>query len=103
MPTLAHIHIFFPYATMSTTEFPKGSYSPSHFRIDRSKVLLGVAVTFIALEVLVFGLRLLARKLQGTRFEWDDALVFPALVSNLGLCIECICKSFLTTEGGSRV
>ena len=76
----------------TSIQFPKGPFPPGYFTADRSEVLLGVAVTFIVLEVLVFGLRLLARKLQGAESGWDDTLVLLALVFNLGQCIETLRK-----------
>jgi hypothetical protein len=74
---------------MPTISFPKGPLPASYFTADRSDVLLGITITFTALEVISFGLRVLARKIIGTKLTLDDILIVPALVCNLAVCAVC--------------
>lgn len=77
---------------MATITFPKGPLPADYFAANRSDILLGVGVTFITLEVITFGLRVVSRKIKGTKFGWDDAMMIPALLCNLALCALCLRK-----------
>jgi hypothetical protein len=59
----------------------------------RGYVVQGVAITFIVLELIGYGLRMVARRINRVPFGWDDALMIPALLTNLGICITVLCKS----------
>lgn len=77
---------------------------PPHHSEDRGGVLIGVGVAFIILELLAFGLRITARWLRRVPFGFDDALMFPALVLNLALCIMGIgeCKKTVSSPKDQR-
>jgi len=59
----------------------------------RGQVVQGVAITFIVLELIAYALRLVARRINRVPFGWDDALMIPSLLTNLGICIAVLCRS----------
>jgi len=73
-----------------TVTFPTGPLAPSYFTDNRSHVLLATGTSFIVLELTAFGLRVFVRWLKRVPFGWDDALMIPALIMNLGLCITAL-------------
>jgi hypothetical protein len=73
-----------------TVSFPKGPVSESYMKADRSNILLGVGIAFIILEVIAFGLRVVARRIKGVCFGWDDAFIVSGLIFNLTLCALCM-------------
>ena len=75
-----------------TITFPKGPLPESYYTADRGAILIGVASGFIVLELAAFSLRTISRHMHRVAFGWDDALVIPALMLNLLVCILAICK-----------
>jgi hypothetical protein len=84
-------------SSSNTVTFPKGPLPKSYYTDDRGGILLGVASAFLALEVVAFILRAVSRRMRRVAFGWDDALMVPALLMNILLCIFGICKAFLLT------
>ncbi|KAF2790860.1 hypothetical protein K505DRAFT_364341 [Melanomma pulvis-pyrius CBS 109.77] len=66
---------------MTLPTFPPG-------RVDESRapILVGVASTFIVLEVTIVILRVMSRRIISARLAWDDIFIFPSLLFCLGLC-----------------
>ena len=53
-------------------------------------------IAFIVIEVLFVLLRSSTHLTpQNLRWGWDDYFIFPALVFNVALCIEHICKNYV--------
>lgn len=73
---------------------PEGStqFSEKYLSEYDGDTLLAVCALFIALETTFVGLRYYARHLTTTGFGWDDAIIPVAWLSNVGLCVLCICK-----------
>lgn len=69
---------------------PRGSPSPEYLREYSGGTLIAVAIVFIVLGLLFVGLRELARHRTKAAWGWDDYLVVPALVVNIGLCVHGI-------------
>lgn len=68
-------------------------YPPGYLSERQGYKLLIVAVLFIILETLFAGLRYFSRRKQHTPIGIDDWFIWPALVFNVGLCVESIGKS----------
>ncbi len=69
---------------------PGGSRSSEYLREYSGDALVAVAVVFIVLDLLFVGLRELARYRTKAAWGWDDYLIFPALIVNIGLCVHGI-------------
>lgn len=48
--------------------------------ISKAANLIGFSVTFLFLNTLVVGLRLLSRRISAARLWWDDAFIVISLV-----------------------
>jgi len=59
----------------------------------RGNVLRDTAIAFIILELIAFGLRVAARRINRVQYGWDDALMILALLSNLAVSTAALCKS----------
>ncbi|KAI4280545.1 MAG: hypothetical protein L6R38_004369 [Xanthoria sp. 2 TBL-2021] len=66
-------------------DFARGFSSPD-LHAYRGGHLILVATVFIVLDLLFVTLRELARRRTKANYGWDDYLIIPALVMNLGLC-----------------
>ncbi|TAQ90945.1 hypothetical protein B7494_g685 [Chlorociboria aeruginascens] len=73
-----------------TITFPSGPLPPEYYTEDRGAVLISVAITFIVLELVAFGLRAIARRLKRVPFGWDDCFIITALALCLTLDIMSI-------------
>lgn len=78
---------------MPTLKSPEPPLPDDYYTADRSDVILGVGITFVVLEVISFGLRLIARKIIGTKQTWDDVLVILGLLCNLVVCAYTLVSS----------
>ncbi len=60
--------------------------------------VIAVAVTFIALETVFVVLRSVARRKIPSPLGWDDYLIIPALVANIGICVHGISQLTMTSQ-----
>ncbi len=70
---------------MATQSSPN-DYPPGYLHQDIGSTLVVISAVFIALDVLFVCLRFYSRRLINTPWGWDDILVCPALVLNVGTC-----------------
>lgn len=68
------------------TPTPPNDYPPGYFEQNISATLVAISAVFIALDIIFVGLRFYSRRLSKTPWGWDDTLMCPALVFNLGTC-----------------
>lgn len=61
-------------------------YPPGYFKQSTGATVVAVSTALIALDVVFVCLRYYARRLSNTPWGWDDTLVCPALVVNIGTC-----------------
>ncbi|KAL8723938.1 MAG: hypothetical protein Q9166_008214 [cf. Caloplaca sp. 2 TL-2023] len=66
---------------------------------DTSGRLIGVSAAFIVLEILFVVLREIARRKTSSEYGWDDYLIVPALVTNIGMCIQSIVMARIANVG----
>ena len=69
------------------------TYPPGFLKEYQGDRLLATSIAFIIVDVLFVTLRIYSRRLAGTTRSWDDYLIPPALVFNIGVCIVGICKN----------
>ncbi|KAI1192401.1 hypothetical protein F5X97DRAFT_340602 [Nemania serpens] len=69
----------------STTTFP-----PGYEEEDIGQHTLAVAVLFIVLDITIVALRFITRSVYKTRLGVDDALIIPALIFAVGICVIAI-------------
>ena len=70
---------------MATPTSPN-EYPPGYFEQNIGATLVAISAVFIALDIIFVGLRFYSRRLNKTPWGWDDTLMYPALVLNLGTC-----------------
>lgn len=71
-------------------------YSPAYLAEYIGYQVIGVAIAFMVLETVFVILRSLARRKTLSPLGWDDYLIIPALVVNLGMCAHGISQSTTT-------
>ncbi|KAI8959968.1 hypothetical protein F5Y11DRAFT_284916 [Daldinia sp. FL1419] len=66
-------------------------YQEAHINDNQSVVIIGVCSAFVGLAVLVFFIRLFARKVSGVPLGWDDYLaiasILPLIELNISTCL----------------
>lgn len=72
---------------------PPASYSPAYLAEYSGDRLIAVSISFMIAAFLFTTLRFLARRETSSVLGWDDYLIPPALVANLGMCIHGIGES----------
>ena len=92
---------------MSATSTPSAnSFPPGYLAENRGYQLTAVAIAFIAIEILLVALRFSARRMHVSPMGWDDWLIIPALISNVGTCILGLSQYFslfISSDGKLRV
>lgn len=71
-------------------------YSPAYLAEYIGNQVIGVAIAFMVLETVFVILRFVARRKTLSPLGWDDYLIYPALVVNLGMCAHGIGQSTTT-------
>ena len=61
-------------------------FPPGYLEQNIGATLVAISAVFITLDIIFVGLRFCSRKLSNAPWGWDDTLMCPALVVNLGLC-----------------
>lgn len=61
-------------------------YQPGCFKQSTGATVIAVSTALIALVVVFVCFRYYSRKLSNTPWGWDDTLVCPTLVVNIGTC-----------------
>lgn len=69
---------------------PSPALSSSYLNADIGGRLIGVSVAFLLLDTAFVALREIARRQTSSTYGWDDYLIAPSLVANVGLCIHGI-------------
>ena len=73
---------------------PTQHMSPEYFKAQNDVGLLAVSGIFLICDILFFVLRFLARRRRGVAsFGWDDIMLIPAFIINLGICVMGIGQS----------
>ena len=73
-------------------------YPPDYFEQNIGATLVAISALFIALDIIFVGLRFYSRRLNKTPWGWDDTLMCPALVLNLGTCSLTLRKSTVAAK-----
>lgn len=68
------------------------SFPPGYVEASIGGTTLAVAIAFIVLEITIVALRFIVRYLSKVRTGLDDALIIPALVFCVGVCVLAIGK-----------
>lgn len=71
-------------------------YSPAYLAEYIGYQATAVAIAFIVLETVFVVLRSVARRKIPSPLGWDDYLIIPALVANLGMCAHGISQFTMT-------
>ena len=69
------------------------TYPPGYLEEYSGNRLLGVSILFIILDTLAVSLRFYTRSMtEYSNWGWDDTVLIPALITNLGMCAHGIGK-----------
>ena len=69
------------------------SYPPGYLAEYSGGRLIAVSICFMVLEISFVALRFYAQRKTTSPYGWNDYLIPPALVANIGMCAHGISKN----------